>query len=92
MENMAADVWPMATTRNRQTAWSMNVRIIVFSRPKRSDAQPQNTRLPPLARGLSVAASVNADAVSPHDRAIGPALAVTSRPPVAIRMNITYIT
>ena len=58
----------------------------------RSDAQPQKIRLAPLASGLSVAASVSAAAVKPHDRAIGPALAVTSRPPVAISTNIAYIT
>ena len=72
-------------------ACSTKVRIIVFSRPSRSEAQPQNTRAAPLAIGLSVAASVSAAADRPQDRAIGPALAVTSRPPVAISTNITYI-
>ena len=66
--------------------------IIVCSRPSRSDAQPQKIRLAPLASGLSVAASVSADAARPHDRDIGPALAVTSNPPVAISTNATYIT
>jgi hypothetical protein len=48
-------------------------------------------RLAPLASGLSVAASVNAAAERPHDFAIGPALAVTSRPPVDISTKATYI-
>jgi len=64
----------------------------VFSRPRRSDAQPHEIRLAPLATGLSVSASVSAAAVSPHDCDIGPALAVTSKPPVAIITNIAYIT
>jgi hypothetical protein len=46
-------------------------------------------RAAPLASGLSVAASV---IEKPHDFAIGPALAVTSSPPVAIDTNATYIT
>ena len=58
----------------------------------RSDTQPQKMRLAPLASGLSVAASVSAPAVRPHDRAIGPALAVTRSPPVAISTNIAYMT
>ena len=58
----------------------------------RSDTHPQKIRLAPLASGLSVAASVSAPAVKPHDCAIGPALAVTSSPPVAISTNITYMT
>ena len=62
--------------------------IIVVSRPMRSETQPQKIRLAPLASGLSVAASVSAAALSPHDRAIGPALAVTSSPPVAMSTNI----
>ena len=38
------------------------------------------------------AASVSAAAERPHDRAIGPALAVTRSPPVAISTNIVYMT
>ena len=78
-------------TSDRQIACSTNATTIVFSRPSRSDAQPQKMRLAPLASGLSVAASVSV-AEKPHDLAIGPALAVTSRPPVAISTNATYIT
>ena len=58
---------------------------IVLSRPSRSETHPQKMRAAPLASGLSVAASVTE---KPHDLAIGPALAVTSRPPVAISTNI----
>ena len=72
-------------------ACSRNVKIIVFSRPSRSEAQPQKTRLVPLASGLSVAASVSAAAGQAPRSGHGPALAVTSRPPVAISTNITYM-
>jgi len=69
----------------------VKARIIAFSRPVRSDAQPQKTRLAPLAIGLNVAASVTAAAVRPHERAIGARFAVASRNPVAIITNDAYI-
>ena len=47
-------------------------------------------RAAPLASGLSVAQRALIE--KPHDLAIGPALAVTSSPPVAINTNATYIT
>jgi hypothetical protein len=48
-------------------------------------------RLAALASGLSDAASVSALVASPNDCAIGPALAVTIRPPIAIITNAPYI-
>ena len=91
VENQNGDVGPSTTTSARQTACSVNATIIAISRPMRSDAQPQKTRLAPLASGLSVVAHVSARVERPHVWAIGPAFAVTSKPPVAISTNITYI-
>ena len=84
--------WPIVSTSTRHSACSTNATPIVCSRPIRSDAQPQKMRLPPLASGLSDVAVASAAAGMPHDLAIGPALAVTSRPPVAIITNLAYST
>ena len=71
---------------------------MVFSRPSRSDAHPHDTRAAPLAIGLSVVASVSAAidihrkltlvVFRPHALTMGPALAVISKPPVAINTNM----
>jgi hypothetical protein len=61
----------------------------VFSRPSRSDSPAPEDARRAVGERLSVAASV---IEKPHDLAIGPALAVTSSPPVAINTNATYIT
>ena len=49
-------------------------------------------RLPPFASALNDVATASAAAGMPQDCAIGPALAVTSRPPVAIITNAAYST
>jgi len=61
---------------------------IASSRPVLSDTQPQKMRLAPLAIAFSEVASVSAATLMPQEAAIGPALAVTSSPPVAIITNI----
>ena len=86
----APEIWPSVAPPTRQSACSTNVKIIVFSRPSRSDAQPQKMRLRAVGQRAQVAASVSIE--KPHDLAIGPALAVTSSPPVAISTNAMYIT
>ena len=86
--NSVPDSRPTVRTSTRQTACSVNAIPIASSRPMRSDAQPQKIRLPPLASALNEVAAARAAAGMPHDPAIGPALAVTSRPPVAIITNI----
>ena len=60
------------------------------SRPVLSEIHPQKMRLAPLASALRDVASVSASALIPYVLAIGPAFAVTSRPPVAIITNIAY--
>ena len=90
--NSAPDRRPTVSTSTRQTACSANAIPIASSRPMRSDAQPQKIRLPPLASALNDVAAASAAAGMPQAAAIGPAFAVTSRPPVAIITNIAYRT
>ena len=79
---------PSVSTPSRQTACSENAMPMASSRPVLSDTQPQKMRLAPLASALNEVASVRNAALMPQVFAIGPALAVTSRPPVAIITNI----
>ena len=88
--NHASDSLPSASTISKLPDWSANATPMVSARPNRSETQPQKIRLPPFASGLSDAASVSVATPIPHECAIGPACAVTSRPPVAIITIIAY--
>src|SRR5262245_36937133 len=81
---------PRVRTETRQAAFKTNAIPIASSRPVRSETQPQKIRLAPFASAFIEVANVSAAVAMPHDSAIGPAFAVTRRPPVAMHTKAKY--